>query len=323
MIIGITGASGFVGGHLVHSLHACGHTVRVLVRPTSSLRNFSGIPVQIHHGEVRDPDSLPPFVTGLDVLIHAAAVTSAPTRAEMVSVNLWGTKNLLDACARFNPDLRRFVFLSSQEAAGINPDGVQALDERRPLKPVTVYGASKARAEALFTRYQLPYTILRPGPVYGPHDKDTRPVFELARMRFKVTATFPSKLSIIYVHNLVSAIMDSMLHPASIGQAYYVADGVNYSWGSLFRRIGKLYGPARLFLPVPRLAIFLVAVCATVYSLVSGKRQILNIDKYRMLTSPNLSVSIQKAHEQFQYQPPFSSEQGFMATVAWLERQSR
>ena len=114
----VTGASGFVGSHVVDELLRQGATVRCLLRSTSSRRWLEGKEVEYVDGDVCHRPSLDAAVAGADWIVHAAGLTHAPSAAGFHEANVLGTETLLAAALDARPAPRRFVYISSQAAAG-------------------------------------------------------------------------------------------------------------------------------------------------------------------------------------------------------------
>ncbi|MEO6247211.1 MAG: NAD-dependent epimerase/dehydratase family protein [Sphingomicrobium sp.] len=177
MIVSVTGATGFVGGHVLRALQDAGHGVRALTRHPPRPREG----VIWVEGDLADSAAL---VEGCDCVIHVAGVLNAPDAAGFESGNVAGTAAILAAAAAAG--VRRFVHVSSLAA-------------REP--GLSLYGASKARAEALVSDALLPFAIVRPPAVYGPGDRET---LDLFRMANKGVVLLPptGSLSLIHVTDL-------------------------------------------------------------------------------------------------------------------------
>jgi len=318
--IGITGATGFVGGHLAVALSKEGHQVRTLVRHPLNQSVLHGVVVEVHLGDIRSCAGLDGFVKDLDVIIHCAAITSAPYRKDLADVNVTGTSRLLTACQKHAPGLKRFVFISSMEVMGLNASPTQPFAEKCEPQPMTAYGYSKYKAEAKVASSGLPYTILRPAPVYGPRDRDLRSFFDAAARRIHLLAAFPNRLSVLYIENLVYGISEVMLHKATVNKTYFIADSNGpITWAEISRMLEKHYGKSRVCMPVFSCFIWASAALNTALSIVSGTRNILNLDKARLLTSSNLSISVEQAEHDFSYKPPYSTEEGMLRTAIWYD----
>jgi nucleoside-diphosphate-sugar epimerase len=182
----ITGAAGRIGAHLTRAALREGHTVRGLVVPGDTRAEAIQLPgVELIAGDLRDRDALRQAATGVDAIVHlAGALTSrGNTDREFIDLNLNATFDLLVAARDVAPELQRFVYASSD---AVYSDGGPAprlpLDETCPVRPASVYGASKAGAEQLclsFWRAEgFPATILRFGATCDAEELiDPRSVF--------------------------------------------------------------------------------------------------------------------------------------------------
>ncbi|MEO7654272.1 MAG: NAD-dependent epimerase/dehydratase family protein [Sphingomicrobium sp.] len=162
MKLAVTGGTGFVGAHLIDQALEAGHAVNALTRRTQPVRDG----VTWIAGDLADRLALKQLVEGADAVIHVAGVLSARKEAEFEQGNVLSTQAVLDAAA--TAGVRRFVHISSLAA-------------REPS--LSMYGASKARAEALVEQSGLAWVIVRPPAVYGPGDKETLELFRMARRR--------------------------------------------------------------------------------------------------------------------------------------------
>src|SRR5258706_1205111 len=175
----VTGASGFIGSHLVELLVREGYAVRALTRYTSDNRkgNLALIPeileqVEVHPADLRDAEAVSMAVSGVDAVFHLGAIISIPYSyqhpEETVAVNITGTFNVLQAMRQHKT--RRGVIVSTSEVYGSAQ--YVPIDEKHPLQPQSPYAATKVSAEALslsFHRtYQTPVVVIRPFNTYGP-----------------------------------------------------------------------------------------------------------------------------------------------------------
>ena len=114
----VTGGTGFIGSHLTEALIRKGVQVRCLLRKTSDLKWLKGLPIEFVHGDCNDKTSLEKAVRGVDWVFHLAGVTKAIKEETYFEVNGLGTENLIHACLENNPRLQKFIYISSQAAAG-------------------------------------------------------------------------------------------------------------------------------------------------------------------------------------------------------------
>lgn len=174
----LTGATGFVGSHLVDTLCAAGVTPRVLLRDPERPRWISDRPVEAVPGNLSDPAALRSLVQGARTVIHLAGVVRADRVDAFDRGNRAGTAALVEALAEAT-DVR-LVHVSSLAAAGPSPDPV-GIGPEAPPRPVSAYGRSKLAGERELPRLPegVSWTVLRPPAIYGPRDTD---VFEFFRM---------------------------------------------------------------------------------------------------------------------------------------------
>ncbi len=174
----LTGATGFIGGHLLAALLEDGAEVRCLLRPTSPRRNLEGRPVEAVEGDLRDRDSLARALDGCETLFHCAADYRlwAPRPEELYASNVEGTRNVLAAARAAG--VRRVVYTSSVGALGLEPDGRPA-DEKTPVSLADMVGhykRSKYLAERVAVEWAergLPVVIVNPSAPVG--DGDLKP----------------------------------------------------------------------------------------------------------------------------------------------------
>ena len=171
MKILVTGAAGRIGAHLTRDALQAGHEVRAFVVPGDPRTEGIRLPgVELVEGDLRDREALQRIATGVDAIFHlAGALTSrGNTDREFLDLNLNATFDLLVAARAGSPNLRRFVYASSDAVyATGGPAESLPIDETTPVQPGSVYGATKAGAEQLclsFWRSEgFPATILRFG----------------------------------------------------------------------------------------------------------------------------------------------------------------
>jgi polyketide synthase len=230
----ITGASGFIGGHLAARLVADGYAVRCLARASSDTAKLAALGVEIVRGELGDADSLARAADGCGRVVHCAALVSdwAPVR-EIVRVNVDGTRLLLAAAA--HAGVERFVHVSSTDVYG-HPGG-DAVDETFAASGfANWYAETKLRAEAEVRRAHdalaLETVIVRPATVYGPGSREV--VGEIARAIGNRSMLLVDRgravAGLCYVENLVDALVLALTHAAAAGESFNVSDGVEVSW---------------------------------------------------------------------------------------------
>lgn len=170
MNVFVSGATGFIGGHLVERLVADGHTVRVLARPTSDLSLLRRLGVDVALGDIAEYRDVRPVMAGCEVGFHAARARLGETRCRSVyrDVNLAGTENVCRGAAESG--LRRLVHCSTISVHGRPAD--VPVDERSPCRPSSAHGRTKLEAERVVRRYaeegRFTAVIARLTAVMGP-----------------------------------------------------------------------------------------------------------------------------------------------------------
>jgi uncharacterized protein YbjT (DUF2867 family) len=201
--LAITGGTGFVGSTLIRLALEQGHGVRALARrPQPAQPGVTWVP-----GALDDPASLTALMDGADAVIHVAGVVNTPTRAGFIAGNITGTEAMLAAATQAG--VRRFIHVSS-------------LTAREPA--LSVYGWSKAEAEARVAASGLDWTMVRPPAIYGPGDLDQLDLFKSTR--FGIMPLPPhGRLSLIEVSDLARLLLALIPAPETFGHIYEADDG--------------------------------------------------------------------------------------------------
>jgi nucleoside-diphosphate-sugar epimerase len=170
----ITGASGFLGYHLIQSAVEAGKEVFAAVRNNSNIDHLSQFPLKYLFLNYEDPQQMSRLIAEnkIDFIIHSAGVTKAIRQEVYDKVNASYTISLAKAAQNAGENCKKFVFISSLAAVGPLNDVQQKLTEQSLPHPVTAYGRSKLLAEIELAKISIPTTILRPTAIYGPRDKD-------------------------------------------------------------------------------------------------------------------------------------------------------
>ena len=315
----VTGSNGFIGSYLTELLLQKKWQVRCLVRKTSDLRWIEPLSVQFIHGELMDSDTLKAAVAGVDVVFHLGGVTRAKSAADFYRINSDGTQKLLAACAKYNPNLKKFVFVSSMAAAGPAEFGKPLLESMRP-KPIVAYGKSKAKAEEYVMQYktQFPVSIVRPPAVYGPRDKDVYQIFRYVNWGFNPQiAGDVHYTSIVHVSDLVQGIVLAGEKNVSGNPLYYIAGDGIFSWDDIINCIAGVLGKHPISIKIPRLLADLGAVVAEDIARISNNPPLLSRDKVVEMKQTYWVCDTTKAKEKLGYSPKYTLEAGIAQTAQW------
>jgi nucleoside-diphosphate-sugar epimerase len=308
----VTGATGFVGRALLPRLVEEGCQVRAALRAPSQALPAGVEAMQV--GEIGPRTDWREALAGVGAVVHLAArahvldEASPDAFALYRAVNALGALTLAEAAAAAG--VRRFVFLSSVRAHGARTTGVP-FTESSPLAAEDPYGRSKAEAEVGLARVArgtgLEPVVLRPPLVYGAEARGN-----FARLIRLVGRGIPLPLgsvrnrrSLLYVGNLVDAIVQSLRHPAAAHETFLLSDGEDVSTPELVRRIARALGrPARL-MPVPPALLRFGGALA-------GRRD----DVARLLD--DLVVDSARIRARLGWTPPYTLDQGLAETAARL-----
>lgn len=319
MLVLVTGATGFIGSHVVEVLISNNHTVRCLVRKSSNLHWLEFLPVQLIYGNFYDVDSLREAVEGVDVIIHIAGVVAAKTRDDFFRGNLEVTRNLLEATIRFNPAIKRFLHVSSLTAVGPALDG-QPVDENTEPHPITTYGESKLAAEKEVLRYaeKIPVTIIRPPAVYGPRDTATLSFFQSVNKGFIPLVGFNRKrVNLVHASDLARGIVDAAFSDKTVGKVYFVGSEETYDWQEIGRVAAKVVGRKTVTLRIPEFLVIAIAGISGFVSKFKKKPSVLNYEKGKDMIADNWTCSVEAAKRDFGYSQKISLEEGIKDTLMW------
>ena len=223
-MIGITGATGFVGmTHLAHCIRR-GFAVRILVRPSHAYADQAPDGVEVVVGDVGDSRVLNQFADGLDVCFHYAARASFKGDwSKFETVNVVGTENLVSACK----DVRRFVLCSTQAVLLADQDIREAEEGLAyPAKFFDSYARSKALAEQIVLKAHSGGCVVRPPWVWGAGDTNNLPTLIKPTLQGRMGYFDGGKnlLETVHVVNLVHAMNLAATSAVAGGKIYFVTD---------------------------------------------------------------------------------------------------
>lgn len=318
----ITGASGFVGYHLIESALSRGLEVTAGIRKSSQVEHLSGFNIQYAHLDFTQPAQLAGVLEkgGYDYIIHAAGATKAPAQKDYDEANALSTERLAEAARTALPHLKKLVFLSSLAAIGPLTHIECSITEQTQPNPVTAYGRSKLLAERKLAIQPLPWLVLRPTAVYGPRDKD---IFILLRMIRRGWEPYigkaPQRLSFVYVKDLADLAVHG-LFSEHVHRTYNVTDGRAYERFELAEIVKDFFHrrTLRIFVPVP-----LVRVIASALERAYARRQkspALNREKLEELTAPNWVCEVSAVKRDLGYLPDYDLKNGLEETLEWYLR---
>lgn len=275
---------------------------------------------EIVEGDLRDADSLRRAVRGVDTVLHAAGVVHVRRTRDWYRINTDGTESLARSAAEAG--VERFVFVSSNAAAGRAPTRDHLLTEAEPAQPLSHYGRSKWLAEkaVLALADRMPAVVLRPCMFYGPpvptrHVEVYRRILS-GRMPLVGGGEFARSLS--HIDNLVQGCRLAMTHPAAPGETYYITDRPVYTTRQIVVAMAEALGVSPRWLPLPRLVGPTAYAADRVLAAVGAYWQTLHLVGE---SDWHVGVSCEKACRELGYQPTMSLNEGMRQAVAWCVAQ--
>lgn len=302
-LVAVTGATGFVGQHLVSAMARRGFGIRLLVRRWSPMPSLPNVEAEIVLGDLADEAALRRLVEGADTVIHAAGLIKARQPADFMAVNCEGTARLSALAPR-----ARFILLSSLAA-------------REPQ--LSAYAGSKRAAEQVVAGRAGPWLAVRAPAVYGPGDRETLAYFRAAARGLAPRPRLDgARLALIHVEDLAEALAAAVEHPPS-DSVYEIDDGREggYGYGDMAAAAGVALGRAVWSVPVPRIAMEAVGWANGVRHALGGAPQILTRAKVGELFHPDWTVRDRRLAATIGFRSRYDLTAGFRETVLWYRRQ--
>ncbi len=321
MVSVVTGASGFIGSHLVAALVRRGNPVRAILRPSASQPYGWDDRVEVVRADLAD-GLLRPVLEGADTVFHCAAqVRPTADLEEYVRNNVVATRNLL-ASAGAVP-VRRFVHFSSAAVHGEHVDHRDA-DEASPfsIPPPNPYVATKIEAERVageeHRRGRLEVTVLRPGWVWGPGDRNVlRIARQLRRKVFPLPGSGTNLLHLAYVENVVQGAILAAESPRAAGETFLLHDDAGVTAKQFLGRLGGAIGAHVRFVHIP-LGLLLPGAAA-VERIARAARVRPMATRYQVsILARHQGFSIEKARRVLGFRPQVGFDEAITMTSRWV-----
>jgi nucleoside-diphosphate-sugar epimerase len=296
MRLAVTGGMGFVGSHLVDAALAAGHEVAALTRREQPPREH----VRWIAGDLHDRAALERLVDEADAVIHVAGVISGHDAAAFEKGNVEGTLAMLAAATAGG--IRRFVQVSSLAAREPN---------------LSLYGASKAKAEGLVHGSGLDWAIVRPPAVYGPGDRETLELFRMARLGVMLMPP-KGRVSVIHVDDLARLLLALADPQAPSTVLIEPDDGKPGGWThrEFARALGAAVGTRPAIVSSPGIQLRLAARADQLFRREKAK---LTVDRAAYFSHRNWVVEPKRAAPADLWRPEIATEQGLRETADWYK----
>jgi nucleoside-diphosphate-sugar epimerase len=320
----ITGATGFIGGHLARRLILSeGAQVVALVRDPSKAGELRDLGVELVHGDITEPDGWRGAVKGCRVVYHSAAWVSESGPVEQVwATNVDGTQNVVDAAVAAG--VERFIHVSTCGVYGSK----QAfdIDESTPVqRSGNRYKDSKIAAEEAVFRacreHGLPVVAARASQVYGPgsYQFTIRPVEVIKSGKMILIDGGRFLCKPVYIDNLIDGLILCAQVEAAIGEAINLTDGYTVPWREFFGAYGRMLG-VESFPSLTYPVAWLAALAFEIQGKLKGRKASFTRGAVNSLRSSN-SFNNQKARHLLGWEPKVDLEEGMRRTQAWLEQE--
>ena len=294
MRLAITGGTGFIGSHLIDAALAAGHEINALTRREQPPRDG----LTWIAGDLSSRDALEQLVRDADAIIHVAGTINAPSAAGFEQGNVAGTLAMLAAATAGG--VQRFVQVSSLAA-------------REPK--LSLYGASKARAEELVHSSGLDWAIVRPPAVYGPGDKETLELFRMAKLGLMLMPP-KGRVSVIHADDLAGLLI-ALAQPRAPSSALLEPDdGKPGGWShrEFAKALAAAVGTKAAVVSSPGL---LLRIAAHADQLLRGEKAKLTADRAAYFSHRNWVVEAKRAPEPEIWRPKIDTVEGLRETALW------
>lgn len=301
--VAVTGATGFVGPHLLAALARRGWKLRLLIRRWSPLPSLPGVDAEIVWGELADEAALACLVAGADAVVHAAGLIKARQSRDFTAVNRDGTARL------------------SGLAPGIPLILLSSFAAREPqLSP---YAASKRAAEEVIAGRTGPWIAVRAPAVYGPGDRETLAYFRLVARGLALHPAVPrARLALIHAADLAEALA-LCLERAPAPSVYEIDDGCQdgHDYADMAQAAAAALERRARPLAVPRPVMSLVAAGNSLVQALGGPARILTQGKVNEIFHSDWTLHDRRLAQAIGFVPRFDLTEGFQHTILWYRAQ--
>ncbi|HOV92027.1 MAG TPA: NAD-dependent epimerase/dehydratase family protein [Candidatus Kapabacteria bacterium] len=317
----VTGATGFIGSHLVDKLLEKNYSVIATIRKTSSLQWLINKPIQLVEASLNDKSQLLEIVKDVDYVYNVAGVIAAKSYEDFLKANKDGAKNLIESVYEVNPNIKRFIHISSQAAAGPATSLDKPVKESDQCHPITSYGKSKKESEDVVLSFKdkLPVTIVRPPSVYGPRDPAIRDIFRIGKMGLGPLMGFNDKyVSLIHCDDLVRGIIMAGESEKAKGEVYFITSKEFYNWPQIMDVLKQALGK-KFFIKIrfPHPLVLAAGSISEFFGNFSKKPPVFDKEKAIDFIQDYWICSPEKAKNDIGFESQIDLQSGFNETAKW------
>lgn len=320
----VTGSTGFIGRHMVDELIDKKCEVLCLIRPETDTRNISKKNVLQVKADYFNPESLEKAVAGIDYLFHIGAVISGSNKERLYQSNVVSTRNLMNACLKANPGIKKIIYVSSIAAAGPATDR-KPVKEEDECHPVSAYGKSKYLAELEVKKFfsELPIVIIRATNILGVYQKQIEDIMKIARKGIvPILGNGDKQTTICFVEDLVRAMIMAAENNNVRSRIYFVADGNPFSWREITDRIVKEMG-IKFLIRIPYPVLIMIGFLSEIVSRYSGKPPLISRKRIRSVRNNYWLQDVGKIEKELGFTTETDFDLGIKKIVSWYRDSGR
>jgi len=322
----VTGAGGFIGKNLVEELLRQHYSVGCLVRSPAKTVHIQDKNIELVMGDLNNPECYKEQIQKADIVFHVAGVTKTIRKSVFFTGNLETTRQLVKLVSHHAPKHQKIVYISSQAAAGPCAQTPGVNEFTPDSRPVSAYGKSKraAEKEILSIADQFPVVILRPSIVFGPWDHGMEPLFKAISYGIKIKSGFRDfPVNLIYVADLVKAIILAGRSVAANGKTFYVTDGQSYTWGHLLNTIATHVNPRAVTLTIPLPIIWGACQVGGLMGTLLSRPQDLNPDKWFEIKQDGWLCNTSYIQKELGFHSRYSLDDSIRESLNWYRNPAR
>jgi nucleoside-diphosphate-sugar epimerase len=315
MNILVTGATGFIGRHLVGALSKT-YSVRCLARKSSDITPLKDLNVEVAYGDLLLKESLGPALDGIDLVYHLAGEVYSRKKSDYYKGNVLATQNLLEACKE--KGIKRIIFLSS---VGVYKPTTKEtlLTEESECEPLTIYGKTKLEAERLIKKSNIPWIIIRAPVIFGPSQPPVLNKFfsdALNKQKMFVIGEGNNLRSLCYIENLIEGLMLLPRKQDIEARTFLFSDDVPYTFNEIIKTMSTVTNGKIRVVHLPNI---LGDISWRLHNFMVNVFHLYFVELYSVKTMQiNLGCDISKAKTDLGYNPTVGLELGIKRTAEWV-----
>jgi len=278
-------------------------------------------PLEIRTGSINDSSSLQAALEDITHVIHCAGCTKARTNAEFYVINQLGTRNVVSAVNARGSQVQRLLHISSLAVTGPATQQKPAR-ETDSCQPISSYGKSKLLAETeVHDKCEVPFTIIRPPAVYGPRDNGFLPMFKAVVRHILPRPSATQSLSLVYVEDLARAVVEALLNPVAEGKTFFAAHPEIVTGRQMADLVLQQVNHWTIPCPMPAALLWPMCLGQEIFSRITGKPMLLNLQKYDELRAPGWVCDSSLIQKDLGVTFPTNLQLGVPKTLAWYRQQ--